>query len=128
MLEAYSLNTEVTTNNALPFNSTSVNKGWEEVLASATTIELNRKGVYLVSFNASLETATTVQMYKDGVAQPQAQSTGTNPSFSTLVQVESNNCGCCASSPVRITFVNTGTATATFTDSNVVVVKLPCGG
>lgn len=127
MLEAYSLNVAVDTNTAIPFNSVSLNKGCEEELTSSATIELNRKGVYEVSFDSSLETATTVQLFKDGVAQPQAQSTGTTPNFSTLVQVGRNNCGCCCSSPVTIQIKNVGSATSTFSNCNVVVRRLPCG-
>lgn len=127
MLEAYSLNVEVDMNNAIPFNSTSVNKGCDEVLSSATTIELNKKGVYLISFDASSAAAATVQLFKDGVAQEQAQSVGTNPKFTTLVQVGRNNCGCCFCTPVNIQVRNTGEASATFTDCNIVAVRLPCG-
>lgn len=128
MLDIYSLNTEVATNTAIPFNSISVNKGCDESLASATTIELNRKGAYLVIFSGSLETATTVQLFKNGVAQEQAQSTGTNPVFSTIVQVGKSNCGCCGSSPVTLQVRNTGSAASTFTDCEVTVFRLPCGG
>lgn len=126
MLEAYSLSVSVAPDNAIPFNSTTINKGCAEVLASADTVELNSRGVYLVEFDSSLATATTVQLFKDGVAQSQAQSTGTTPNFSTLVQVGRNNCGCCCSSPVRIQIKNVGSGSSDFTDAHVVVIKLPC--
>lgn len=126
MLQAYSLNVEVAADTAIPFNSASANKGCADVLVSPTTIELNKRGVYLVMFNSSLEAATTVQLTKDGVAQPQAQSTGTNPNFSTLVQVDRDTCGCCCSSPTTLQIKNTGDAAATFIDCNVVVIKLSC--
>ena len=128
MLEAYSLNIEVDTNTAIPFNSVSIDKSCDEGLVSATTIELNKKGVYLVSVDASLAAAASIQLFKDGVAQEQAQSTGTNPGFVTLVQASRNNCGCCACSPVTIQVKNTGDAAATFTNCKVTVIKLPCGG
>lgn len=126
MLEAYSMNVEVDTDTAIPFNGISLNKGYNEILSSPTTIELNTKGVYLISVDGSLATETSIQLFKDGVAQEQAQSTGTNPGFVTLVQVGRNNCGCCCTSPITIQVKNIGSASATFTDINVVVTKLPC--
>ena len=128
MLEAYSLNVEVGEDTAIPFNSVSVNKGCDEVLSSAATIELNKKGAYMVTFDASLATAGTVQLFKDGIPQPQAQATGTNPSFSSIVQVGKNNCDCCCSIPVTIQIKNEGTAAATFTNCNITVNKIKtCG-
>lgn len=122
MLEAYSINITLAANTPINFNNTSVKKGCTAELESPSTIQLNKCGVYMVEFDASLAAADTIQMYKDGVAQPQAQSTGTSPSFTTLVQVDRNNTGCCCSSPVNLQFIPEADGTAT--NANVVVTKI----
>ena len=122
MLEAYSLNIAVGADTAIPFNSVSLEKGCTAVLQSPTTIQFNKCGVYMISFDGTASASTTVQLSKDGVLQSQAQSTGTQPSFVTLVQVAENNTCCPCSSPTLCTIVNT--TAATFTDANVVVTKL----
>ena len=122
MLEAYSLNTAVAADSAVPFNSVSLEKGCTARLASPNTIELNKCGVYMVSVDATAEASTTLQLEKDGILQPQAQSTGTTPSFVTFVQVGKNNSCCACSSPVTLRVMNT-TAT-TLTNVNICVSKL----
>lgn len=122
MLEAYSLNVSVTADSPIPFNSTSLIKGCTVTKPSTDTINLNKCGVYMVSVDASAAASTTLQLYKDGVAQPQAQSTGLTPTFTTLVQVDKNNSNCPCASPTTLQVVNT-TAT-TLTDCNIVVTKL----
>lgn len=124
MLEAYSLNIEVAADAAIPFNNVSLEKGCTVKLQSPGTIALNKCGVYMVSCDGSAAASTTIQLYKDGVAQPQAQSTGGTPAFITLVQVDHNNCGCCCSSPTTLQVLNVGDAAATFTDINVCVTKI----
>lgn len=124
MLQAYSLNVTANTNAAFPFNNVTLKKGCTAELSGINTIELNKCGVYMVQVNASAAAASTIQLTKDGVLQPQAQSTGTSPSFSTLVQVPTNNTCCCCSSPTRIQVVNPATAAATLTSINIVVTKL----
>lgn len=122
MLEAYSVNVAVEANSAIPFNSVSIEKGCTARLTSPTTIELNKCGVYMVAVDASSATATTIQLSKDSILQPQAQSTGTSPSFVTLVQVDKNNTCCACSSPVILQVINT--TAATFTNANIVVTKI----
>ena len=122
MLEAYSTNLELDANVNVPFNSTSVVKGCTVTKPSADTINLNKCGVYMVEVDASAGTSTTLQLYKDGVAQPQAQSTGLNPSFTTLVQVSKNNTCCACSSPVTLQVRNT--VAGTLTNANIVVTKV----
>lgn len=122
MLEAYSSNIAVTADSAIPFNSVSIEKGCTARLTSPTTIELNKCGVYMVECDVSTATATTIQLSKDGVLQPQAISTGTSPSFTTLVQVDKNNSCCACSSPVVLRVINT--VAGTLTDANIVVTKL----
>ena len=122
MLESYSLNIAVAANTAIPFNNDSVTKGCTATHSAPSTIELNKCGVYMVSFDGVAGASTTVQLYKDGVAQPQAQSTGTTLSFVTLVQVDHNNTNCCCTSPVTLRVINT--TAATFTNANIVVTKI----
>lgn len=122
MLEAYSLNIPVSADASIPFNNVSVEKGNTAVLSSASTVQLNRCGVYMVSFDGTTGTATTVQLSKNGVLQPQAQSTGTQPSFVTLVQVTENNSCCPCSSPTTLRVMNT--TAGTFANANIVVTKI----
>ena len=122
MLEAYSLNVTLGADSLVPFNTVSVEKGCTAKIVSPTTIELNKCGVYMVECDVSAAASTTIQLVKDGVEQPQAQSTGTTPSFTTLVQVQSNNTNCACSSPVTIGVMNTTATTAT--DANIVITKI----
>lgn len=123
MLEAYSLSITVPSDAAVPFNSTSIIKGCTATHPSANTFELNKCGVYKVSVDASLTASGTLQLFKNGIAQPQAQATGTNPSFVTLVQVSENNTACCCTSPTTLQVVNTG-SDATVTNVNIVIDKI----
>lgn len=122
MLEAYSTNVTVAANSFVPFNSTSLVKGCTATKSSVDTFNLNKCGVYMVSCDVSAAAATTIQLFKDGVAQPQAQSTGLSPSFVTLVQVDHNNSCCACDSPTIIQVLNT--VAGTLTDANIVITKV----
>ena len=122
MLEAYSTNISIGANANVPFNSTSIQKGVTATKPSADTINLNKCGVYMVAVDGSTATSTTLQLYKDGVALPQAQSTGLSPSFVTLVQVDHNNNDCCCTSPTTLQVKNT--VAGTFTDVNITITKV----
>lgn len=134
MLEAYSTNVALATNDTIPFNNVSFKKGCTTELDSPGTVQLNKKGVYMVIVDAAgTPTAAglmSIQLTKDGVLQPQSQSavTGTaaevsNMSFTTLVQVkEDNTCNCCTS-PTMVRVVNTGVP-ATYSIANIVVTKI----
>lgn len=124
MLEAYTLNATVPAGSSIQFNNTVIQKGCTAILSSPSTIELNKCGVYMVSVDATSTAATTIQLVKDDVALNQAQSTGTSPSFTTLVQVDRNNSCCPCASPVTLQVKNTGTASATYDNVNVVVTKI----
>lgn len=124
MLQTYSTNVEVAVDAAVPFNNVYIEKGCSAVESGPSTIQLNRSGVYMVSVNASAAAASTLQLSKDGILQPQAQSTGLNPSFISLIQVPTNNTACCASSPTVLQLINSGAAVSTLTDVNVVVTKV----
>ena len=136
MLETYSQNITVLQNTAIPFNSTSIRKGCTAVKTDVNTIELNKSGIYMVSFDAVASSTDTtgnivVQLTKNGILQPQALTATTSTSatdvqsmsFVTLVQVnEDNSCNCC-DSPVILKFLNTGIG-ATYVQANVVVTKI----
>lgn len=122
MLEAYSLNVTVAEDSAIPFNNVTIEKGCTARLTAPSTIELNKKGIYIVYFDGVAGASTTVQLYKDGIAQPQAQSTGTAVSFVTLVQVSTDNSCSCSASPTVLKVMNT--TAGTFTNANVAVTKL----
>lgn len=123
MLEVYSLNVEVPADTAIPLNNVTLQKGCTAVNSSPATIQLNKCGVYMVSCDASASENVTIQLYKDGIAQPQAQSTGGSPCFVTLVQVDKNNSNCACASPVTLQVFNVGDA-ATYDNINVAVTKV----
>ena len=123
MIQVYSTNIDVALNAAIPFNNVAIRKGCSAIESAPSTIQLNKCGIYMVSFDATAAASTTVQMSKDGVAQPQAQSTGTSLHFTTLVQVPKDNSNNCCASPTLIQMLNTG-AEATFENINVVVTKV----
>lgn len=122
MLEAYSENVTVTANSAIPFQNVSMKKGCTAGLSGTSTVELNKCGVYMVSVSASATESATIQLFKNGVAQPQAQSIGTSPCFITLVPVSENNSFCPCTAPVSLQ-ITSDTAT-TFTNVNVTVTKV----
>ena len=123
MLQAYSINVDVGADSIVPFNNVIVEKGCAEELTGVGTIELEKAGMYLVLVNGTASASTTVQLVRNGVALPQAQSTGTALAFSTFVQVQGNNCNCnCRTSPVTLQVQNT--AAVTLPDINIVVRKV----
>lgn len=122
MLQAYSENLTTTANSPVTFNNVVVEKGSTATMQGTGTIELNKCGVYMVEVDATASASTTLQLYKDGVAQPQAQSTGESLSFTTLVQVPKNNTQCCCSSPVTIQVMNT--VAGALPNVNIVVSRL----
>lgn len=124
MLEAYSLNVTIPANSAITFNNVTLKKGCTAELLGNGTIQLNKCGIYMIECDASSAASTTIQLFKDNVAQSQAQSTGSSLSFTTLVQVTENNSCCPCTSPTVIQVKNVGTASSTFTDANIVVTKV----
>lgn len=122
MLEAYSLNTSVGADSAIPLNNVFIKKGCSAVNSGPSSIELNQCGVYMVSLNGVASAATTVQMYKNDIPQPQAQTAGTSLGFETLVQVSENNSNCCCSAPTTLRFINS--TSVTFPIVNVDVTKI----
>ena len=132
MLQVYSSNLAVDANAVFPFNNVVMDKGCGETLSAPATIQLNKQGVYLIEMDgfATPDAATevSVQLYVNGVAQPQAISTFVPAAitdtrtfgFKTFVRVVQNNCPCnCLSAPTTLQFINGDTA---LTDAHINVV------
>ena len=135
MLQAYSTNLNMDANMAFPFNNVTVDKGCAETLAAPASIQLNKRGVYLVEvdgFGTGADAGiNNIQLYVNGVAQAQAVSSATlaagdvaNFGFKSLIQVAANNCPCnCITSPTVLQVMN-GTEALTEAHINIVVTKL----
>lgn len=135
MLQAYSSNLTMAANTAFPFNNVTLDKGCGETLSAPASIQLNKRGVYLVEADgfgtgaAAAEGST--QLAVNGVLQPQAISLYTttaggvsNFGFKTFVQVANNNCNCnCFSTPTVLQVLN-GDAALTEAHINIVVTKI----
>ena len=136
MLQVYSDNLTVAENTVFPFNNVVMDKGCGEALSAPATIQLNKQGIYLVEMDgfATPDAATevSVQLYVNGVAQPQAITsfvpaaiTDTRTfGFKTFVRVLQNNCNCnCLTAPTTLQFMNGDTALSE-AHINVVVTKI----
>jgi len=136
MLQVYSDNLTVAAATALSFNNVVLDKGCAETLSAPATIQLNQRGVYLVEMDGygspDAVTEASIQLYVNGVAQPQAISSFmtadetdiANFNFKTFVRVFENNCNCnCLTSPTTLQFMNGETALAN-AHINVVITKI----
>lgn len=127
MLQVYSNNLTFVDEAAIPLNNIAIQKGCTAILGAPATIELNKAGIYMVSCDVAATAGTgTVQLYKDGVAQPFAKAIidADSGSFTSLVQVPENNSRCCyLSSPTTLQFICDSTAAITG-DINVVITKV----
>lgn len=135
MLEAYSKNKTIATNDILPFDSVSLVKGCTARLNGVSSIELNKKGVYEITLDVSGTPSEagvlTINLLKDGVVQSQgsiniplvATTVSVTPSITTLVSVDRDNAGTCSSSPVTIQFSNAGVGLAD-ANTNIVITKI----
>ena len=99
------------------------------------TITISTPGRYLIHFDAiagsnTVDTAFSLQLYVNGVAQACARSTtitplasnGTSIAFNTLIQV--NNSCCCANNSQSLQIIATDTNAGTLTHANVVIIHL----
>ena len=134
MLQVYSTNIAVDETSFVPLQNVKTQKGCSATMSGTSTINLNKCGVYRITVDASATPVTpglmSIDLYRDGVAMPEAQSsvTGTadttSPmSFETFVQVSSNNTCRCCDRPVTIQVFNSG-VDATFMNLNVTVDKM----
>ena len=127
MIEVHSNNVSVPAGATVPLDNEILRKGCTAT-KSGNTINLNRCGVYQVNCECSASAAGTLQLQKNDVLQPQAILDMTNAqaaSFSTLVQVQHDNCpNCCCEAPVSLSVINTGAEAAPLTTFNLTVTKL----
>ena len=135
MIQTYSKNITVNANTAIPFNSTSLLKGCTTDKTGISTITLNKSGVYMISFDASVVGSAagtiSVQLSKNGTLLPEATTSETTAnttdvhsiSFESLVQVSQDNSCRCSDSGVTISVINTGIE-ATYNQANIVVTKI----
>ena len=134
MLQAYSVNIAVDADSFVPLQNVSIKKGCSEALSGVSAINLNRCGVYRVTVDASAEPGTagliSLDLYRDGVAMPQAQSSVTGATdavstlgFETYVQVQTNNSCRCCDRATTIQLYNSG-VDVTFLNVNVTVDKI----
>lgn len=102
---------------------------------TGTSVVVKTPGRYLVSFDAvggstTADTAFTIQMYVNGVAQPCAQTTNTASDanaqgalgFTTLIQV--NNSCCSVNNNQTLTFVATAATAGSITHANLAIIRL----
>lgn len=134
-LSAYTVSsTALDVDGVLAFTNKNLTGYSIDFTAGATTISLNKPGLYLVEFNATVANQGTTgdvvaQLQKNGVnvvgAVAKATSTSTTDlrtvSFTTIIEV-SPSC-CVVDNDVDLTIVNTGVA-ANYSNFNVNVVKL----
>lgn len=136
MLQIYSDNLAVAANTAFSFNNVIIDKGCAENLSAPATIQLNQRGIYLIEMDGfttpDAATEVSIQLYVNGVAQPQAISNFVPASvtdtrtfgFKTFVRVTDNNCPCnYLTSPTTLQFINGDTALSD-THINVVITKI----
>ena len=134
MLQVYSINQALADGIAIPFNNVAIQKGKTAILGAPATIEINKKGIYEILVDGSIDATTTattatIQLTKNGIPMPQAQKTVATDtvipvsySFSALVQATEDNTCCCITSPTTLQVVYTGDASTG--DINVVVTKI----
>lgn len=135
MIQSNSQNVTAPTNSSVPFNN-SLKKGCSVVQNGAASFQFNKRGIYLIAFDASAFAAVTggnitLQLYRNGIADAggftQAASTAAADiealSFSTLVQVQHDNTCDCGTAPVTVQIRNVGVP-ATFVQANIVITKL----
>lgn len=134
MLQAYSSNLDVLANTAYPLNNITIRKGCSAVLSAPSTIQLNKRGLYLVTCDGyctpTAAGTVSAQLYVNGVPQPQAINSFTgaaatigNFHFETTVQVEQDNSNCCYTAPTNLQILNGDTAVGA-AHINVVVTKI----
>ena len=132
MVQVFSNNVSVSTNEAVPFNTVVIDKG-NTVQLVGNTFQFNKAGIYNMDITANVAPAeageVSLQLVQDGLALPYAvgQATGTvgntvNIKFSTLIRCPQNNTCCCTSAPTRVILNNIGENISG--DFNVVVTKI----
>lgn len=133
MLEVYSINVSVSEGADIPLNQVRTLKGPTALLQGASSIVLNKCGVYKITAVANVtpgEAGTvSIQLKQNGnlldnaIAQATAAADSVyNLKFETLVTVSNNNTACPCSVPTVLTVVNGNAATIELLD--VIVDKI----
>lgn len=136
MLEVFSNASQTLAQNGqVAFTTTKFSDCRYQISNTGTSITVRTPGRYLVSFDAvggssTENTAFTIQMYVNGVAQPCAQTTNSAPAanaggplaFTTLIQV--NNSCCSVNNNRTLTFVATSATAGTITHANLAIIRL----
>ena len=136
MLEIFSNGSQALAQNAqVAFTNIKFSDCRYQVNNTGTSVVVKTPGRYLVSFDAvggstTADTAFTIQMYVNGVAQPCAQTTNTASDanaqgalgFTTLIQV--NNSCCSINNNQTLTFVATAATAGSITHANLAIIRL----
>lgn len=133
MLEVYSINVPVNEGADIPLNQVKTLKGNTAILQGASSIVLNKCGVYKITAMANVtpdEAGTvSIQLKQNGMLLDNAIAQATaavdtiyNLKFETLVTVSNNNTNCPCSVPTVISVVNGDASTINLLD--VIVDKI----
>lgn len=135
MIQSFSQNITVNAQTAIPFNNT-FTKGCTVEQTAPATFQFNKKGLYLVTFDASVSSATAgnavFQMFVNDQPVPYGityANTSTaadveSCSFTARVSVGSDNSCACSQEPVTVQVKNNGTIPVTAIQTNIVITKL----
>lgn len=136
MIQSYTQNVTVPSQTAIPFNN-NFTKGCTVQQTSPTTFQFNKKGLYLVQFDAVVSQSTTAgnvlaELFVNGTAQPRGTAStnvasateASSMSFTAYVQVPYDNTCDCSVAPTTMQIVTNGTIGALFGQANVVITKL----
>lgn len=137
MIQLYSDGLTVAAGATIPLNNITYFKGNSATHSAPATIELNKRGVYLVKVDAygAPTTAGTfgVQIAVNGVPRADAinqmnvataATLGTASTCCTVV-VTQNDCPCnCTSAPTTVSLINPSTVEASDAHYNIIVTKL----
>lgn len=146
MIEVYSKDVTVASNQLIPFNIVALKKGATVTNSGSYELVFNQCGIYELTVSAVAtpvaaatqdedidiladeDSKVSIQLIKDGVVVPQAmseesQTTAAALSFTTLVQINRSNSPCICSTPVVCSIRNTGSE-ATFSNVDVVITKI----
>lgn len=133
MLEVYSINVPVNEGADIPLNQVKTLKGNTAIPQGASSIVLNKCGVYKITAMANItpdEAGTvSIQLKQNGILLDNAIAQATaavdtiyNLKFETLVTVSNNNTNCPCSVPTVISVVNGDASTINLLD--VIVDKI----
>lgn len=136
MFQAYSNGIDIAAGATIPLNNVTYSKGCSANLVAPGTIQLDKRGVYVVRVDAYGEVAEAgdfgVQIAVNGIPRLDAinEATGTVGSLTSVnteayVVVQQNDCRCnVLSIPTNVQLINPSEVGATNAHYNVTVAKL----